>query len=77
MTQALEANGTHAVDGAVGAPRCAACAARAAGSGRASDLGLLGRSRTALARWLNALNGTPVLDISRGDLGSIRRLAEA
>jgi hypothetical protein len=74
VAQALEAQGVHGVHGAVDAPHCEACAARAA---EAANLGLLGRSRAAFGRWLNALNGTPVLDISRGDLGSIRRLAEA
>ena len=77
VAQALEASGAHGVHGAFGAPHCEACAARAAESGKGSELGILGRSRAAFARWLNALNGTPVLDISRGDLGSIRRLAEA
>ena len=77
MAQALEANGAHGIHGAVGAPHCEACAARAAEAARVSNLGFLGRSRAAFLHWLNALNGTPVLDISRGDLGSIRRLAEA
>ena len=77
MAQALEANSAHGVHGTVGTPHCEACAARAAEAEKAANLGLLGRWRAAFTRWLNALNGTPVLDISRGDLGSIRRLAEA
>lgn len=65
MAHALEA-----IDGAV--PHCDACAARA----RSTD-GVLGRTRRAVVGWLSRINGTPVADISRGDLGSIRRLAEA
>ncbi len=65
MAHALEA-----MDAAT--PHCDACAARA----RSTD-GVLGRTRRAVVGWLSRLNGTPVIDISRGDLGSIRRLAEA
>lgn len=65
MAHALEA-----MDGAT--PHCEACAARA----RSAD-GVLGRTRRTLVGWLSRLNGTPVADISRGDLGAIRRLAEA
>ena len=71
MAHAIEAHGSQ---GAV--PHCEACAARALDVAPAAG-GLLGRSRALLGRWFNALNGTPVADISRGDLGSIRRLAEA
>jgi hypothetical protein len=54
-------------------PHCEACAARALEAAP----GPLARLRAGLSRWFNTLNGTPVADISRGDLGSIRRLAEA
>ncbi|MSP23170.1 MAG: hypothetical protein EXR66_09255 [Dehalococcoidia bacterium] len=71
MAHALETHGSGAV------PHCEACAAREAEAERAANAGILARSRAALGRWFNALNGTPVADISRGDMGSIRRLAEA
>jgi hypothetical protein len=73
MAHALETHGSGAV------PHCEACAARAleGAAGTEAGAGFLGRSRAVLGRWFNALNGTPVLDISRGDMGSIRRLAEA
>lgn len=68
----------HAIEAQGAIPHCEACAARALeGATDASHAGILGRPRALLGRWLNALNGTPVIDISRGDLGSIRRLAEA
>jgi hypothetical protein len=69
MAHALEAHGAI--------PHCEACAARAVEAERAASAGLLTRSRAALVRWFDTLNGTPVRDISGGDMGSIRRLAEA
>ncbi len=54
------------------APHCAVCAAQLR-----SDDGVLGRTRRLVVGWLARINGTPVADIARGDLGSIRRLAEA
>lgn len=74
MAHAIEAQRAHE---AHAAPHCEACAARAAEGAGGSAAGVLGRSRALFRRWLNVLNGTPVADISRGDLGSIRRLAEA
>lgn len=66
------AHAVEALNGAV--PHCDACAAR----GRANDhAGALTRTRRAIVGWLARINGTPVADISRGDLGAIRRLAEA
>ncbi len=64
MARALEAHQhTHS---------CEACALSAP-----APQSFLGRARRAAVGWLAYLNGTPVTDISRGDLGSIRRLAEA
>jgi hypothetical protein len=57
--------GTH--DG-----ECDACARRA----RANDSWWRRASATA-AGWFDRVNGTPVSDIGRDDLGAIRRLAEA
>ena len=75
LAQAIDAHGVAGIPGA--APHCEACAARALGAADASSAGVLRRSRALFHRWINVLNGTPVADISRGDLGSIRRLAEA
>jgi hypothetical protein len=72
-----EASVAHAIEGQGVIPHCEACAARALEGAGGGHAGILGRSRFLLTRWLNVLNGTPVLDISRGDMGSIRRLAEA
>lgn len=51
---------------------CEACA-----RGESTPTSFLARMRGAIVTWLAYVNGTPVSDISRGDLGSIRRLAEA
>jgi hypothetical protein len=73
MAQALELDG-HLGIGPAGhdAASCEACARRA----RAAD-SWWGRTRTSAVRWFDRVNGTPVADIGRADLGSIRRLAEA
>ena len=76
MAHALETHGSGAI------PHCEACARGAqegatGATGAEANAGFLSRSRAVLGRWFNALNGTPVMDISRGDMGSIRRLAEA
>ncbi len=68
------AHAIEALDGAI--PHCEACAARA-GATDGGDGGVLARGRRAIVGWLARVNGTPVADITRGDLGSIRRLAEA
>ncbi|MCC6237827.1 MAG: hypothetical protein IT299_09675 [Dehalococcoidia bacterium] len=65
MAHALEGSHQHT-------HACEACAAPEPGS-----TSLLARLRRAVVGWLAYLNGTPVADISRGDLGAIRRLAEA
>jgi hypothetical protein len=54
---------------------CEVCAARERAA--AAGLGWLGRARLSAVAWLARVNGTPVADIGRGDLGAIRRLAEA
>ena len=53
---------------------CELCAAR---ERAAAEAGWWLRSRHALTAWFDRINGTPVRDIGAGDLGSIRRLAEA
>jgi len=73
MAQAFKLPG-HLDERAVGhdASTCESCAMRA----RAAD-SWWGRARVAAVRWFDRVNGTPVTDIGRADLGSIRRLAEA
>lgn len=56
------------------AESCEVCAAR---ERAAADTGWWVRTRHAFVAWLARVNGTPVADIGRGDLGAIRRLAEA
>jgi hypothetical protein len=73
MTQALDLEG-H-LEGPAGghdATTCEACARRS----RAND-SWWGRTRASAVRWFDRVNGTPVTDIGRADLRSIRRLAEA
>ncbi len=65
MAQAIERSHQHT-------QACEACALR-----EPVPTSFLARTRRALVGWLAYLNGTPVADISRGDLGAIRRLAEA
>ncbi len=62
----------HALEVHESAHHCAACAAR-----EEAPESVMSRARGAIIGWLARVNGTPVADISRGDLGSIRRLAEA
>lgn len=69
MAQALGLGG-HA--GAHDGLECEACARRA----RATD-SWFRRTRAATVNWFDRVNGTPVADISRDDLGAIRRLADS